>query len=666
MDLSNISTEDLKAMQAGDLSKVSTEGLKAMQAYHVEPTATPKVQPGKLASFGAGAGLEFGNIVLGGQKLLGKGVGAVDEFMNGKDLSSLVTGRPSTTLGRTGQWLVNDAEQGQAKLKAENDPYAQANPLTNKSGRFATDLVVTAPVGGLLAGGARTLAPGLAATKTGANFLTAVQSGGMSGGGLLTRAGGGAVTGGASAAVVDPSSAGPGAVIGALTPAFFKAVGLTGDAFAGLVRPFFASGQEKIVADVLKRYANNPQAAVAALRQAREIVPGSAPTTAAAAGDAGLSGLTRTLQNASPDFAADMANRTTSQNTARTAMLESMAGNTGRIAVAKESRDAATGAMRESVLERAGALDAQGILKRIDALIKNPNNAGETAQAALKRMRAQVEGSSANGQINARALYEIRKDAGLAMNGKLQGDASNLRYARSVLSDVQGVFDDAIDQASQRAVPNAFQAGPGLTTASQANKLRAADKTEPVASWKSYLSKYADMSKPINQMEALEDILKRTQTGATDAQGNLVLSAAKLNNILKNESGELTKILTKEQLQNLRNLAADMNASQLAMNSGKSTGSNTVQNLSNDQLLTSLMGRLGGTTPAKTTLGNLLKVPYIRANQDIQQRLGNALMSPGTAADLIERASRPANPLAPRSVAGLAYRVPPLLPATDR
>lgn len=38
--------------------------------------------------------------------------------------------------------------------------------------------------------------------------------------------------------------------------------------------------------------------------QAREIVPGSAPTTAAAAGDVGLSGLTRTLHNASPDFAA--------------------------------------------------------------------------------------------------------------------------------------------------------------------------------------------------------------------------------------------------------------------------------------------------------------------------------------------------------------------------
>jgi len=256
------------------------------------------------------------------------------------------------------------------------------------------------------------------------------------------------------------------------------------------------------------------------------------------------------------------------------------------------------------------------------------------------------------------------------MNGKLQGDASNLRYARGVLSDVQGVFDDAIENGSRQSFQNNLQiglGGPKLTTASQAENLLAMDAArQPTTSWRAYLSKYADMSKPINQMEALEDILKRTQTGATDAQGNLVLSAAKLNNILKNESGELTKILSKEQLQNLRNLAADMNASQLAMNSGKSTGSNTVQNLSNDQLLTSLMGRLGGTTPAKTTLGNLLKVPYIRANQDIQQKLGNALMDPGTAADLIERASRPANPLAPRSVASLAYRAPPLLPATDR
>lgn len=662
MDLSEISTEDLRAMQAGDLFKVSTDGLKAMQAYHSKSSAAPKDQPGKLASFGAGAGMEFGNIVLGGQKLLGKGVGKVNEFFNGGKDSSL---------GQTGQWLVRDAEQGQAKLKAENDPYAQANPLTNRGGRIAADVAITAPVGGLLAGGARVAAPSLAATKVGGNLLTAVESGGMAGGNLLSRAAGGAATGGASAAVVDPESAGSGAVIGALTPTFFKAAGVTGDAFAGIVRPFFALGQQKIVADVLKRYANDPQAAVAALRQARQVVPGSMPTTAAAAGDAGLSGLTRTLQNASPDFASEMANRATSQNAARTGFLEGMAGNPGRIAVAKEARNNATNAMRESVLERAGNLDSNGILNKLDALIKNPNNAGETAQAALKRMRSQVASSSADGQINARALYEIRKDASLAMNGKLQGDASNLRYARGVLGDVQSVFDDAIESGSRQAVPNNLQiglGGPGLTTASQAENLLAMDAAkQPTTSWRAYLGKYADMSKTINQMETLQDILKRTQVGSTDAQGNLMLSAAKLNNILKNEGQDLTKNLTKEQMQNLRNLAADLNASQLAMNSGKATGSNTVQNLSNDQLLTSLLGRLGGTTPAKTTLGNLLKVPYIRANQDIQQKLGNALMDPSAAADLIERASRPANLLGPlRPAASLAYRAPPLLPATDR
>lgn len=37
MDLSTVSTEDLKAFQSGDLSKVSTEGLKTLSAASSDP-----------------------------------------------------------------------------------------------------------------------------------------------------------------------------------------------------------------------------------------------------------------------------------------------------------------------------------------------------------------------------------------------------------------------------------------------------------------------------------------------------------------------------------------------------------------------------------------------------------------------------------------------------
>jgi hypothetical protein len=644
-----------RADAAGDSASVRRLGEYLNSMPTESPASMPADggdSPGYLSSLGAGAGAEFGSLVLGGQKLLGKGINTVDEMVNGKSLSSLVTDKPTTMLGRAGNWLIDDAVQGQANLKTQNAPYAEANPITNKVGQVGADVIATAPVGGLLARGARVVAPSAAATQHGANLLRAVETSGAQGGNLLARSTGAAITGGASAAVVDPESAWAGTVIGGLTPGFFRLAGMTGDAMGALVRPFFARGQQRIVADILRQHVNDPREAVAALRQANELVPGSAPITAAVVGDPRLSGLTRTMQNASPDFAADVANRSASQNLARTNALQGIAGNQGKIDVAKATRDLVTAPIRENALQRAGSINSLPILSELDRLIADPKNAGQTAQAALRRMRDQVSKSTTKGSIDSRALYEIRKDAGLAMNGKLQGDASNLRYARGVLDNVQGIFADAIERAAARpAATNAIQSSAGT----------------PAQSWSSYLSKYADMSVPIDQMKSLQDILRRAQTGTTDSQGNLVLSAAKLNSILKSEGVDLVKRLSKDQMQILRNVSADLNAAQLGLNAGKATGSNTVQNLAGDEMLSNALGKYGRTAAAKSTVGNLLKVPYLRANQDIQNLLGNALMNPNEAAALIDRASVP-NPLAVLRPGAqpLAYRVPSLLSANDR
>ena len=110
-------------------------------------SANPETRPGLLSSIGAGVGARFGNTVLAGQKLVGKGIKAVDEAVNGRGVATLVTGKPTSTMGRAGQWLVDDAESGQSRLSAENKPYADANPLSNSAGALASDLIVTAPVG---------------------------------------------------------------------------------------------------------------------------------------------------------------------------------------------------------------------------------------------------------------------------------------------------------------------------------------------------------------------------------------------------------------------------------------------------------------------------------------------------------------------------------------
>lgn len=217
------------------------EQAQSMMASHFSQQGAAPEKPAEdhslIASAGAGLGSEFGNIVLGGQKLVGKGLGKLDGLVNGPSLSSLVTGQPSSMLGRAGNWLVKDAEQGQARLKSENAPYAEANPLTNSAGKFATDMIVTAPIGGLIAKGARAVAPNLAATQLGANLVRAIETSGAQGGNLATRSAGAAMTGAATAGVINPDDVGNGALIGAATPGAIKLAGKAGGALADLVRP---------------------------------------------------------------------------------------------------------------------------------------------------------------------------------------------------------------------------------------------------------------------------------------------------------------------------------------------------------------------------------------------------------------------------------------------
>lgn len=550
-------------------------------------------------------------------------------------------------------------------------------------------------IGGLLS----KVAPSVAGSGTASGLITALETSGATGGNIASRAAGGAASGALQAGAIDPESAKWGALLGGAAPVVFKAAGLGGEAAAGLLRPFFKAGQEKIAAQVLTKFASDPKRAIAELQKASELIPGSAPLSAAASGDVGLSGLTRTLQN-TPEFAAELAARQAQQNAARTGALESVAGNAGKISAAKEARDAATSSMRETALGSAGKFPARGIQFQIDRMLENPSNAGETAQAALSRIKTQLQRSTDDaGNIDARALYEIRKDAGLAMQGKLQGDASNLRYAKGQLDKVQGVFDGAIERAAMRRpvaqadrnvadqgediLANAIGLdgkgnGLAIRSGSSLPSNRAGSNVAThtpsqnganqagEANWSKYLSTYSEMSKPINQMEMLQDVLKRVQNGSTDSQGNLILSSAKLNNILKNEGADLAKTLAPNQMQLLRNISADLNANQQALSAGKSVGSNTVQNLAGDMLLQNVLGKIGASSPAKTTLGGLLKIPYVRANPEIQQTLANALLDPQYAARIMQKELVPGAGSRLVPLSSLTNRVLPLLPATSQ
>lgn len=610
--------------------------------------AAPAEQPGLLTSAAAGIGSGVGRVAMGAQHYVGKALGAV-----GAD--------------HAGNWLVTDAAQGRAKLAGEVAPYKAANPITTGVGELGGEIIATLPVGGLLGGAAKAAG----ATRLG----TAIATGGMGTGAtvapglapaaanMVLRMAGGAINGGVTAGLIDTDSAGTGAIVGAALPPAMKAVGIGANALGSAVRPFFSSGQEKIAGNALREFSANPKNALANLMQSGPVVPGSMPTTAMAAGDDGLAALSRAMQNADPRFAAELAARQTAQNQARTTALESMAGNTGKLDIAKAARDSVTGPMRESVLNSAGKVPTDDVLASIDRLIAAPDNAGKLSQQALGEFRARIAQFSKDGAIDSRALYAIRKDINDVLGGKLQGEAGNLRYAAGQLTGVKGIIDDAIDQASKRMPSTGTALMPGGVNLSR-NSIPTAT-SGPRSSWADYLRTYATESIPINQMERLDKIMKSVQTGSVDAQGGLIVSGAKLNNILKNEGDELAKLLDPKQLDLLRRVAADLNAGQIANTTGRAVGSNTLQNLAQNQLLTGALGKqIGGSTPATAALGRLLQLPYGTANKQIQEKLGNALLDPKEAARLL--ADPKSNALLQTLVNGnsrLAYRAAPAISA---
>ena len=490
--------------------------------------------------------------------------------------------------------------------------------------KLGTEILGTLGAGGLLA---NTLGRVPMIANNAGPVLNAISSSGATANGangipaLAARVTGGAISGGAQSGMTDPANTGLGAFIGGGLPVVTTVVGKAANTLGALLRPFTSTGQDKVAGATLREFAENPENALTQLLQAKEVVKGSTPTTAMAAGDNGIAALSRAMQNADPRFASELAARQTAQNQARTVALESIAGNDTKIALAKDARNALTSPMRESVLDAAKGVKADPLLSSIDDLISKPDNAGKLSQQALQEFRTRIAQFSQDGAIDARALYAIRKDINDVLGGKLQGEAGNLKQASSQLIAVKGLVDDAIDKAS-KAIPS------GQTLLASG---------APKTSWSDYLQTYAKESIPIGQMEKLDKVMKAIQTGSVDSQGGLILSGAKLNNILKNEGGDLVKSLSPEQMDILRRVSADLNAGQIAATTGRAVGSNTLQNMAQNNVLSAALGKdLGGSTAATSTLGRLLNLPYGTANKQIQEKLGNALLDPKEAARILQ------------------------------
>ena len=377
-------------------------------------------------------------------------------------------------------------------------------------------------------------------------------------------------------------------------------------------RPFTASGREQVVGETLRRASTDPQRTVANLADAPELVPGSQPTTAQAARDPGLLTAERALR-AGPT-GGRFAERGSQQNQARNILLNDLAKDEAALATAKGTRAGTAGGLYEAARREGIDTEMATALKpQIDNLMQRmPKGVLEKAKE-LARLNGEKFDSA--------------------------GSVNGLHWMKLAV-------DDAIEGAAVTGVGKQTKSG---LVQFKDDLLTVIDEVSP--KYGEARKSFADLSRPVNQLEAMQDVRGRVLNAGTDAvTGERIMSPAKFFQAVTRNEGDLAKVLTPEQMGKLKGIAADLERGALSETAGKAPGSNTYQNLSTAYVLGQA---LGGKSPDSPLMQNLMR-PLAWMNKlnepALMELLTDAMLDPVIARTLMGRTS-------PRAVESVALEL---------
>lgn len=655
------------AIPAANAAPVQEEfGLDAQPAgedfgLDAKPVASlPEVSSNPLVGFAAGLGHGVGEVAMGAQHYLGKGLQGLG-------------------VDQAGQWLVDDAKQGRERMAQEIAPYKEVSPYATGGGEIGGNIAATWPVGGLLGKAVSAAAPVVGRVAPSAvpyaeKLASALTTGGFKVGGvapatLAGKAGemgirmlGGGATGGATAGLVNPDDALTGAMIGAaLPPVASGAYSLTKGVASGaksLVEPFYQGGREKIVGRAIRNVAgNSADDAIRAMETSQSAIPGVKYSAAEAANNPGIAALSRTATATDPVAMNELAQQTAANNAAR---IEALAGLAPDKAAAIEGRTSATealyGAAKDKVVQITDnlkeLLDRPSIKSAISKAqqLARENNEGTQFVKSIPEQVGMIVGQ------NGKPLTVAAEQT-----GSMTGRAAH--YIKMALDDMANASPmSGIGKNEVRSIANTRNAflqeiEQQIPEYAQARKL------------------FAELSAPVTQADMVEKIAER----AVNPRGNLTLgglSRALSDRTAKTVTGQqnatLAKVLAPEQLQTLRQIEADLLRQDFANTAGRGAGSDTVQKLAFTNMLNQAgipQALRGSAVPS--IIGNLLQrggdAFYGGANKKIAELLAQSLVDPRQSAALARGSmTTPAmqqliNSL--QSPAQLMYRAAPVMSA---
>jgi hypothetical protein len=468
--------------------------------------------------------------------------------------------------------------------------------------------------------------------------------------------GGGALVGAASGLLQPSTSTGEtiknvavGGAAGAAVPAAVRGY----QAARSLAEPLYAEGQDAIIGRALNRVAGNDAGTVAQrLREASapftgpsqgavqrttmgELVPGSVPTVGQAAQNAGVASLERAATAANPDVTNAVSDVMRQQNAARVGLLNDLAGTDGARTFAAANRDA-TADQLYGAARRLGVDPAKLTPEALQNVAQFSQKIPDDVLAYAKRLAK--------------------------INGEQMTDATSIQGMHWVKKAIDGLISKESGPGGDSTLKAAY-------TGLQSDLLQGMDNLSPA--YAAARKVYADMSRPINQMDVGQAIIDKS---VNKLSGNLqpnALANALVDKTAARATGfpgaTLEGTMTNAQMNSLNSLLADVQRSTAAQNAGRGVGSDTVQKLAYTNMLDSagVPSFVRDLAPAQI-LGNLASragdAVYGRAGREISNELAEVMLDPARAAQLM-RSATPAqrNALAQilqRSASGLMLSAP--------
>ena len=255
-------------------------------------------------------------------------------------------------------------------------------------------------------------------------------------------------------------------------------------------------------------------------------------------------------------------------------------------------------------------LTTQPIIGKIDDSL---GRVGERSNAllvnSLQGLRAKLEGlADENGIINSVDLYNVRKEIGSDIKSFLtQRNEPFGAQATNVETSVKKILDKAINDASGTQI------------------------------WSDYLSKFADHSKKINQMEVGQALIDKLTLNLADVEqaGRFATAVDNSASLIKRTTGvqrydKLSDFLTEPQMASVEKVRADLARSQKAVEAGKGVKQAGQEAFTGSEVIPSMI------SPKITFVKSVLDTLKTGSQKELDAKVSELMLDPQKLADFLE------------------------------